>query len=276
MADTASNPMCDSNGEVQSTGGNAVCIDAMRIYDSCSDKDCLTDLNVYFTEAVQAQVDSAVNVRLKDADVITVVTDLQPVPFNKGFYSVDMIFFFDITLDLYASSGATPTQVEGLGIFSKKVILFGSDGSVKVFTGKYGNSPAEAETAQSLCLPRVTVQVAKPVALSAKLTRSCSGCCVPCSVPQCVCNCLCGEPVANGSKCVSVTLGMFSIVQIERNVQMRVQSYDFCIPQKECTNSTDNPCEVFSRLDFPTDQFFPPNICERKGSVGSCSCGCGD
>ncbi len=274
MADTASIPMCDSNGEVQSNGCNSVCIDAMRIYDSCSDKDCLTDLNVYFTDTVQAQVDTAVNVRLKDAEVITVVTDLEPVPFNKGFYSVDMTFFFDITLDLYTSPGTSPTQAEGLAIFSKKVILFGSDGSVKVFTSEYGNSPAEAETAQSLCLPRVTVQVAKPVALSAKLSSCSLGCCIPCAVPRCVRNCLCGEPVANGAKCVSVTLGMFSIVQIERNVQMRVQSFDFCIPKKECTNSTDNPCEVFSRLDFPKDQFFPPNICDRTSS-GSCSCGCG-
>ena len=29
----------------------AVCINAGRIYDSCSDKDCLEDLRVYFTTA---------------------------------------------------------------------------------------------------------------------------------------------------------------------------------------------------------------------------------
>lgn len=267
MADNENISMCDST-DVSNGGTNAVCIDAMRIYDSCSDKDCLTDLNVYFTDTVQEQVDCAVNVRLKDAEVITVVTDLEPVPFNKGFYSVDMTFFFDITLDLYTSPGTAPTQVEGMAVFSKKVILFGSDGSVKVFTSEYGNEPSETQT---LSLPRVTVQVAKPVALSAKLSSS-KGCCVPCSVPKCVRNCVGGEPVANGNKCVTVTLGLFSIVQIERNVQMLVQSYDFCIPKKECTNSTDNPCEVFSRLDFPTDQFFPPNICDR----GKSSCGCKD
>lgn len=271
MADNANVSMCDSTQDVSSDCSNAVCIDAMRIYDSCSDKDCLTDLNVYFTDAVQAQVDNAVNVRLKDADVITVVTDLEPVPFNKGFYSVDMTFFFDITLDLYFSPGTAPTQVEGLAIFSKKVILFGSDGNVKVFTSEYGNESSETQT---LSLPRVTVQVAKPVALSAKLSSS-NGYCMPCSVPQCVCSCVGGEPTADGNKRVRVTLGMFSIVQIERNVQMLVHSYDFCIPKKECTNSTDNPCEVFSRLDFPKDQFFPPNICDSKNGSSACSCGCG-
>ena len=30
----------------------AVCIDTSRIYDSCSDKDCLEDLRVYFTNAI--------------------------------------------------------------------------------------------------------------------------------------------------------------------------------------------------------------------------------
>ena len=34
----------------------AVCIDAMRIYDSCSDKDCLEDMRVLFPAAVQPLV----------------------------------------------------------------------------------------------------------------------------------------------------------------------------------------------------------------------------
>ncbi|MBQ2688236.1 MAG: hypothetical protein IJF52_06410 [Clostridia bacterium] len=222
-------------------------------------------MHVYFTDAVQAQVDSAVNVRLKDADVVTVTTTLEPVPFNKGFYSVDITFFFDITLDLYTSPGAVPITVQGVAVFNKKVILFGSDGSVKVFTSEYGSDPSEAQT---LSLPRVNVQVAKPIALSARIGACYSGSCVPCRVPQCVCNCVGGEPVAEGTKCVTVTLGLFSIVQIERNVQMLVKAYDFCIPKKECTNSTDNPCEVFSRLEFPKDQFFPPNIFDKGNSCG--------
>ena len=38
----------DDNGFVSASASNcfkeAVCIDAMRVYDSCSDKDCLEDL----------------------------------------------------------------------------------------------------------------------------------------------------------------------------------------------------------------------------------------
>ncbi len=268
MSDNVNISMCDSN-DVKNDCSNAVCIDAMRVYDSCSDKDCINDLRVFFTEEVQALVDDSVNVRLRDAEVLTVTTNLEPVPFNKGFYSVDITFFFSVTLDLYSSAGAAPTQVQGTAMFNKKVILFGSDGNVKVFSTEYGSDPAEAQT---LSLPRVNVQVAKPIALSAKIGSCSSLNRFPCSVPQCVCNCVGGEPTDDGTRCVTVTLGLFSIVQIERNVQLLVHSYDFCIPKKECTNSTDNPCEVFSRLDFPKDQFFPPNICDSK--TGSCGCGC--
>ena len=36
---------CSQNGGFNET----VCIDAQRVYDSCGDKDCLEDLEVYFT-----------------------------------------------------------------------------------------------------------------------------------------------------------------------------------------------------------------------------------
>ena len=54
----------------------AVCIDAYRVYDSCSDKDCLSDLRVYFCPEAQELIDCATNVRLKDVDVINVMIDL--------------------------------------------------------------------------------------------------------------------------------------------------------------------------------------------------------
>ena len=61
------------------------------------------------------------------------------------------------------------------------------------------------------------------------------------------------------AKRVFVSLGIFSIIKIERHVQLLIPSYDFCIPQKECVGATDdNPCDLFERIDFPVDEFFPP------------------
>ena len=140
----------------------AVCIDAQRVYDSCSDKDCLEDIRVLFPAARQPLVDSATNVRVREVQVITVYIDLQPIPFNKGFYSVDMTFFFDVALDLFGGTGSCPVPVNGVAIFNKKVILYGSEGNVKLFAS--GCSIDELAPEDCRVLPKATVQVAQPVA----------------------------------------------------------------------------------------------------------------
>lgn len=67
---------------VTATGANcfkeAVCIDAGRIYDSCTDKDCLTDLQVFFTDRAQPVIDSAMSIKCKDVEIITVYLDVEP------------------------------------------------------------------------------------------------------------------------------------------------------------------------------------------------------
>ena len=46
-----------------------------------------------------------------------------------------------------------------------------------------------------------------------------------------------------------VSLGIFSIIKIERHVQLLIPSYDFRIPQKECVGATDdNPCDLFEKM----------------------------
>ncbi len=264
----AANSVCNDSGCPQS-----VCIDALRVYDSCGDKDCLNDLKVYFTSHGQSIIDTAISVRIREADVISVLTDLESVPFHKGFYSVDMTFFFDISLDVFTAPGSNPTQVDGLAIFNKKVILYGSEGSVKVFSSDYCLDEIDIQNKVTRNLPKASVQVAKPITLSAKLCECPTMVNPPCRIPDRICECFGGEFITSSQRCVLVTLGMFSIVQIERNVQMLIPSYDFCMPEKECTNSSDNPCEVFSRLDFPTNEFFPPNICDINNDCNS-NCGC--
>ena len=71
---------------------------------------------------------------------------------------------------------------------------------------------------------------------------------------------------------VNVTLGMFTVVQLVRNVQMLMPVYDFCVPNKECVSSTDDPCEVFNRIQFPIDEFFPPReLCDNDtATCGAC------
>lgn len=254
----------------------AVCIDAYRVYDSCGDKDCLEDLPVYFTEAGQHMIDKAVNVRIRDADVLTVYIDLEPVPFHKGFYSVDMTFFFDVALDVFLAPAAMPVTVCGLSVFNKKVILYGSEGNVKIYTSDFTLDDPDIQNAPVRNLPKASVQVATPIGLSARLCERREPCTPSCRIPECICKRFGGAfPCNTAEKSVLVSIGIFTIVQIERNVQMLVPTYDFCIPEKECVASSDDPCEMFSRIEFPTNEFFPPRVTDLNADDPyNSGCGC--
>ena len=121
----------------------AICVDTARVYDSCADKDCLADLRVYLTEGAQAIIDNATAIRCRGCEVINVYTDVEPVPFNRGYYSVDITFFFAVNVDAFSAPTAQPTAVTGLCVFAKKAILYGSEGSVKVFSSEYADGAEE-------------------------------------------------------------------------------------------------------------------------------------
>lgn len=229
MAENERTPDCENGAALK----EAVCIDAMRIYDSCSDKDCLEDLRVLFPASVQPVVDASANVRVRDVDVISVYIDMQPIPFNRGYYSIDLTFFFDVSLELYGGATVGCERVSGISIFNKKVILYGSEGNVKMFTSE--SCRDEADLQGNKVLPKATVQVAQPVALSAKLCEHCRCGCEPCCViPDCIASRYGGAfETVEQKNTVYVTIGLFTIVQIVRNVQMLIPAFDFCIPDKE-------------------------------------------
>ena len=254
---------------VSAVGSNcfkeAVCIDAGRIYDSCTDKDCLTDLQVYFTDQVQPLVDNACSVKCKEVEILTVYLDVEPVPFNKGFYSVDLTFFFKVTVTLSASASAPTATVSGVAAFSKKVILFGSDGNVKVYSSTDPRNCCEHDNTN---MPKASVHVVDPMCLDAKLVecgcRPPFDCCV--SLPQAICCRIDGSFAGcQPRKTVLITLGLFTIVQLERCVQMMIPAYDYAVPDKESESaSASDPCEVFKKIKFPVNQFFPPKLSESE------------
>lgn len=257
------------------TDGNfkeAVCIDAGRVYDSCCDRDCGEDLRCYFTDTAQATVNNAISVRLKSAQVLTVAIDVQPVSFNRGYYSCDLTFFFLLDIDAYTAPRTCPTQISGVCCFNKKVILFGSDGNVKVFTSTMGEESENCDLAVTTTsnMPKCAVQCVDPVCLSARIgqVREPFGeGCIPSSINEYIGGNLITD-AAEGTPTVYVTLGLFSIIQLIRNVQMLIPVYDFCIPEKQCDDTADQPCDIFRKIKFPTDDFFPPRPCDIKG------CGC--
>ncbi len=251
----------------------AVCINASRVYDACRDRECLEDINVYFTDRDQEIIDNAIAVKLRSAEVCNVLIDTEPVPFNRGYYCVELTIFFAVKLDVTVSPASAACDVCGLSIYKKKAILFGSDGCVKTFASEYVYDEDEPHGHSSGSLPKVTCQIADPICLNARLDTACVPCC-PC-VPKSVA-CHFGGCFDHGhaERVVLVTLGIFMIIQLERQVQMLVPVYDFCMPEKICMEEEHNdPCELFGRISFPTEAFFPPNACDMdRGS--DCGCGC--
>jgi len=255
----------------------AVCINTTKVYDTCKDKDCLEDLRVYFDRNNQEIIDRAINVKIRKAEILWIYIDLEEVPFNRGFYTVDAKYFFKVTLDAFCGV-SRPVEVKGLATYDKKVILFGSEGSAKTFTSNYRPDGLDPNPIRSNNNPKAVVEVVDPIALGVKLVEKCDkhiGCCTDvCSVPDAILREFEGELLdSNVEKMVFVTLGIFSIIKIVRDVQLLIPAYDFCIPEKECVSSEEDPCRLFRSIRFPTEEFFPPESIQvsddrRRG------CGC--
>ena len=71
----------------------AVCIHTKKIYSSCRDKDCIEDLRFYPTATAQSVLSTAQGLRGGSAELIYTFVDVEPVNFNRGYYTVDMHFF---------------------------------------------------------------------------------------------------------------------------------------------------------------------------------------
>ena len=245
----------------------AVCIHTKKIYDSCRDKDCLEDLQFYPTVDAQAVLDTAINVRAKSAELLYVTTDVEEVTFNRGFYSVDLRYFYRITADAYTGTNRY-TEIEGLCVFDKKVILFGSEGSAKIFSSNTVLNGLDTQVLSRTNLPTAVVEAVDPILLGMRLVDTCGNCQGPCDcgseiidVPDFIAasflSALTFEPA---ERRIYVTLGQFSIVRLERDSQLLIPTYDYCMPDKECVGSgDDDPCALFSKINFPVDEFFPPD-----------------
>ncbi len=259
----------NANDNLAGRGSNAfreaVCIDTRRIYDAVSDKDCIRDLQVMFTDEGQELIDSAGLIKTRCSEVMGVYFEVAPLAFNKGFFSVDMTFFFKIVCTVCNGPTTTPVLVEGVGIFCKKVILFGSEAGVRTF------STNEDLTDTNNCTPIVSVQVLDPMILASHICEE-PGQSAPVfasPIPPEIAGQFEGSfACVQPNRTLYVTLGMFSIVQLMRQVQVMIPVYDFCVPKNESDAAVvdSDPCEIFSKVDFPTDDFFPPKLSD----INSC------
>lgn len=272
--ESAANAEAEANNAMET---EPVCLDVPRIYDSCGTKDCLRDLTVFYTAENQELIDAATSVRVNKISVITATVDVDSVAFHRGYYAVDIIYYFNVCCEVYAGTANVPTQINGLATQTKRVVLYGSDACVKVFTS---DTEPEIDTSELDCcngypvtMPRATVQISSPMALASTLAPVTAPVIVP-FVPENVTEFFGGELIAPATQQVQVTVGVFTITQLSRNVQLMMPSYDFCVPRKECDGQTDDPCEAFGKIDFPADSFFPPSSVDGDSDAAPFDCHC--
>lgn len=261
---------CDFSGPI--------CIDTKQVYDSCRERECVENKSVYFTESGQRIINAASNVRLKEAEIIWVSIDIEPARFHKGFYIIDVKYFIKVILEV--GHGNLRSLVEGLVTFDKQIVLYGSEGSCRIFKSKYDSeTELVSETKRDNPL-QVSLEAAEVVPLKARLIHNDHCCCSvddfnqAIDVPREVSNYFEDHLIADESGArVLVTLGIFTIVKLERDVQLLIRAIDFCIPKKECAASR-TPCEYFNKLEFPIDQFFAPFRTKHEEFEDAGGCGC--
>ena len=262
----------------------AVCIHTKKIFDSCRDKDCIEDLRFYPTVAGQDILNRAQSVKGGQAELLYTYINVEPVVFNRGFYTVDMRFFYRVTLNAYCSC-PRPVEVEGLCVFDKRVILFGSEGNAKIFSSQMRIDALDRQMLEQSNMPVAVVEAVDPIVLDAKLVECCENRCCDCDIceiPSCVCQCFgCELTMGDDYRRAFVPLGQFSIIRLERDSQLLMPVFDYCMPDKDCSCAggccaNEDPCELFQNISFPVEEFFPPNslnsCCDYEGTKHHCGC----
>lgn len=270
----------------------ATCIHTRKIYDSCQAKDCIEDLRFYPTAPSQAIIDRAISVKAGTAELLYVYIDVEPVGFNRGFYTVDLRYFYRITADAFVGS-PRPCQVTGLAVFDKRTVLFGGDGASKNFSSETVIGGLDCQNLAQSNMPVAVVTAVDPIILDMKLVDVCERHCYEgeiTEIPPAICDCF-GCELCFGDGAVRrlyVTLGQFSILRLERDSQLLIPVYDNCMPNKECAcgngggcDADQDPCELFQQIQFPVEDFFPTSIAPRETSAaqlgqlgrGCSSCG---
>ena len=243
----------------------ATCIHTRRIYDSCQSRDCMEDLLVYPTRSGESALASAQSIRSGRSELLYVTVSVEPMGFQQGFYTVDAQFYYRITADAYAPGSIRPVPVSGLALYAKRCMLFGSTGGAKVFSSRLGQ-PSGENLDRTADLPTAVVEGVDPILLSMRMVEDAPAAPAP-EVPQAIADLFEEELVLTPQgRQLWVTLGQFTLVRMEREAQMVIPVYDYCMPDRQCdcgAGPEDDPCQLFQRLDFPVNDFFPPASAER-------------
>ena len=172
---------------------------------------------------------------------------------------MDVTYYYRITGECVPGG----QSIIGLSVFNKRVILFGSEGSVKVYS-------SDGEITTQADQPVGVVEAVDPIALAMQLTENRGGGAgdmIP-EVPAGILAAFGEDLVFNdAARLWYATLGQFSLIRLERDSQLVIPVYNYSVPENECAGtSDDDPCSLFGRIRFPVEEFYPPDSLEPSNT----------
>lgn len=261
--------MPDTRNCQRDTGGYTkrenIAIDTYRILDSCKDKDCYEEVKVFLTDFGQEILDKSGSIKVTNTKIVWCDISSEPVRFNRGFYQISIRFFTKVTFEVCTGVGKSQ-EIEGIAVTEKKVVLYGADGCVNIFRSSddldefctWGGGGESVSSSK----PSVVVEAVDPIALSVHIRDNachCQCCCCPDEIPGKVLSCMHGsicDSYSMGSKILTVSLGFFTVVRVERPIQMIVCGTEYAVPDKICAKAVeDDPCSLFAKMSFPVNEF---------------------
>jgi len=229
-----------------------IAVNSRRVYDSCATKDYLENLRCYFTESDQSIVEQSINIRSKNIEIIDVDVNIEPAQFQNNLFLIKQNFYFDAKFEVeFLNSNKA---MNSLCLFSKKMTMYGSNINIKEFSSNKDYNSTDK-------LPTAIVRVSEPIIFNSSLNDVVYADDlgkIP-IIPQNISEYF-NENLSytNVKKYVNITLGLFTITHVERNIQMLIPCCDFGKPKKEYIDEIDTK-EKFNKMDFPIDNFFPSN-----------------
>lgn len=274
-------------GQAGGQGRETVCIDTYRVLDSSRDRDCYEDVRVYLTPFGQEIINGTCNVRVRGCEVAWCNVAVDPIQFNCGFYQLTVRYYILLTLESCMGQGRAQ-EFNGLAVLEKRSVLYGGEGDVKVYSSGDSSSACNFDPRDAGNISPVgVVETVDPIALSVKVCdrNALNGCCF------CTCDQIPRELAANaigdlvdpedGNR-LFVSLGIFSVLRLQRPAQLLVNASDYSVPDKESVPVEESdPCKLFRSMAFPSGEFSGTNCCgqnqgnnARPTSSDRGGCGC--
>jgi hypothetical protein len=235
------------------------------------------DLRVYLTKCSQAVLDTAAGAKVRCADLVYAAVDVEPVAFDRNHYCIDVTFYYRVLADATIGT-CRPAALYGLAVFSKRAVLCGEESRARIFTSEAGGN---VPLCQNSNYPTAVVEALDPMILSSRVKELCDGGNRENTIVQIPANVLelfDDELILSGDRRrLYVSLGQFSIIRLERDAQIVVPFLDYSLPTKDCCDApgcAEDPCEMFSRIPFPSNQFTPKNCEDRELHMQVSDSGC--